>query len=129
MKNMANKKEYLLNIKDNEYKLLINIENQFVIFKIEQLNNLSLYYYKKKYELKQINDILNIDNKIDNFSEIIELFDKAYLNKKLSINVNNKNINLNIKLQISSKEYESIIILNKKEKHINDGFEIIINEL
>ena len=39
---MENKKEYLFNIEDNEYKLSINTENQYIIFKIEQLNNISL---------------------------------------------------------------------------------------
>ena len=126
---MENKNEYLFNIEDNEYKLHINKENQYIFFKIEQSNNISLYNYQNKYELKQINDILNLNNKIDNFDEIRELFDKSYLNNKLSININDNNINIKIKFPILYKEYESIITLNKEEKNINNKFEIIINEL
>ena len=58
---MENNKEYLFKIKEKEYKLLINIEYKYIIFKIEQLNNISLYYYQNKYELKQINDILKLN--------------------------------------------------------------------
>ena len=60
----------------------------------------------------------------------MELIDKSYSNKKLSINSNiNNEIELKIKLTIGFNEYESLIKLNKKELNINEKFEIITYEI
>ena len=126
-KKIENKDEYIM----NEYKLLVYIEDKYIIFNINKLDsNILLYHYQNKYELKEIINILNLNiNLYDNLEKIRELINEAYLNKKLSIyNINNE-MNLNLKLTIGFKEYEYLIILNKKELNINEKFEMIINKI
>ena len=124
------KKEYFMKNKDNEYILVVYIENNNIIFNIKQLNNISLYFYQNKYELNEILDVLKIDYKlIDNFEKIIELINKAYSNNKLFIHHTNDQINLKIVFCIELREYESTLILNKKEIDINEKFELIMKEL
>ena len=128
-KEMENKNEYLMN--DNKYKLLVYIEDKYIIFNINKLDNISLYYYQNKFELKEIINILKLNNNLyDNLEEIKELINEAYLNNKLSIYNENNEINLKFKLPIGfNKEYEYSIKLNKKELNINEKLEIIINEI
>ena len=104
-KEIENKNEYIMN--ENKYKLLIYIEDKYIIFNIHKLGNISLYSYENKFELKEIINILKLnDNLYDNLEKIKELVNEAYLNKKLLIYNGNKEMNLKIKLPIGFKEYE-----------------------
>ena len=113
---IKNKKEYIFEINNIKYKLFVYIQNKYINFKIIKLDEISLFNYNIKYELKQIINILNINNDLyDNLSKIMKLIDDAYLNNKISINNNiNNEINIKIKLTIGFKEYKCIIKLNKK---------------
>ena len=53
-----NKNEYIFKINDKEFKLIVFIENQYIIFTINQNYKLSLYYYENKYEFSQIIELL-----------------------------------------------------------------------
>ena len=73
---------------------------------------------------------LNV-NFYNDLNKIIELLDKVFLNKKMIISYNERNdvFNINIKLPECFQEYDSNIILKKKELENNEKFEIIINEI
>ena len=58
-KEIENKNEYIMN--ENEYKLLVYIKDKYIIFNVNKLENISLYYYQNKYELKEIINIVNIN--------------------------------------------------------------------
>ena len=125
-----NKNEYIFKINDKEFKLIVFIENQYIIFTINQLNKLSLYYYENKYEFSQIIELLNLNSNLyNNLENILELIHEAYLNKKISLNITTNNIEIIIKFTIGFKEYEYSIVLYKKEYNINDKFQFIFNEL
>ena len=49
-KEIENKDEYIMN--ENEYKLLVYIEDKYIVFNIIKLDNLSLYCYQNKYKLE-----------------------------------------------------------------------------
>ena len=92
-KEIENKNEYIFN--DYKYKLLVYLEDKYIIFNISKLDNISLYYYQKEYELKEIISLLNLNNYLyDNLGKIKELINEVYLNQKLSIYDMNNETNL-----------------------------------
>ena len=125
------RKELILKLNNLEYKLIILIDNDYLLLKIELLNEIILYSYQIKYDLKTIINILMLNNILyNNFEKIIELINDAYTNKKLLIkDVNKDRIELIIKMPIGFKEYDCSIILNRKNPDINEKFTIIIGEL
>ena len=125
------KKEYKIEINNNKYNLIITIDNEFIEFKVYQLNDIIFNYYKNKFDLKNINNILDLSfNKYNNLEKVLELIDTAYTNKKLLINcdINNK-MDIIIRYIIEYKEYEYLIPLIKTESDINEKFEVIFNEI
>ena len=97
--NQSNKikinKEYNIRTNEKNYNLIINIDNEYIFFKIYKLNNLISIYYKNKFDLKSLINILKLNIDLyDNFEKIIELIDNCYKNKKIEIN-NDKNNKMN----------------------------------
>ena len=125
------RKELILKLNNLEYKLIILIDNDYLLLKIELLNEIILYSYQIKYDLKTIINILMLNNILyNNFEKIIELINDAYTNKKLLIkDVNKDRIELIIKMPIGFKEYDCSIILKRKNPDINGKFTIIIGKL
>ena len=125
------KKEYNIEINNEKYNLMINIDSKLINFKIYKLNNMEFIYYENKFNLKDINNILYMNSNIcNNLEEVFDLIDSAYNNKKVIVYYNNNNImNLKMKYPILYKERECIIKLNKKEIEIDDKFKIILNEI
>ena len=78
------KKEYIIEINKNKYNLIITLEYNFIEFKIYPLNNIIINYYKNKFNLENINNILDLSfNIYNNLEKVLELIDSAYINKKL----------------------------------------------
>ena len=129
--NKVVKKEYNIEINDEKYKLILILENKFIYLKIYKLNDIVFIYYENRFNLKDINNILDKNSNIcNNLEEVIDLIDSSYENKKLIINNNKDNImNIIIKYPIVYKERECIIKLNKKEIEINEKFKMILNEI
>ena len=124
------KNEYIFKINKDEYKLSVFKENQNMIFSINQLNKLSLYYYENRYELLQLIDLLNLNSNLyGNFQKISEFIHEAYLNKKITLNYLSNKISIKIKFTIGFKEHECSIDLNEKEYNINNRFEKVFSEL
>ena len=124
------KNEYIFKTKEDEYKLSVFTENQYIIFSIIQINKLSLYYYENKYELYQIIDILHLNSNLYNsFKKIMEFINEAYLNEKIILNYLSNTINIIINYIIGFKEHQCSIVLNEKEYNINKKFENIFSEL
>ena len=110
------KKEYKIKKNENNYNLIISKDNEYIYFKIYQLNELISIYYKNKFDLKNIINILNLSpNLYENLDKVIELIDECYKNEKILINEEKNNkMNLIIKYMIGFKEHEFIIILKQK---------------
>ena len=123
---------YIIKLNDINYKLIISKDIEFLTFRIELTNISYKHYYDKKYDLQEIISIFKLDLKINcKFDQIIEFINDAYLNNKISIDISSKNkIKLIIKLKNNkNKDYESILVLDKREYKINEKFDIIINEI
>ena len=72
-------KEYKIHINEENYNLIINIENEFIYFKIYKLDDLISIDYKNKFDLKSLINILQLNlNLYDNFEKVIELIDDCY---------------------------------------------------
>ena len=112
------------------YKLLIKTDNLYLIFDLNEENNISLFHYTNKYKFEDLIKILKINIDLyNNLEEIVDLITNVYTKNKISFNYDNKSINLAIKLLKGSKEYISIIYLNKKEYDINKKFELLFKEI
>ena len=85
------KKEYNIEIENEQYKLIINIDNKLINLKICKLNNIEFIYYENSFNLKDINNVLYKNSNIfNNLEEVLELIDSTYKNKKLMV-IHNKN--------------------------------------
>ena len=129
--NRAIKKEYKLRMNNNQYSLNIFIDNNYINFKISQINDILYNYYINKFDLKAINKILDLNYEVyNNLEKILELMDNYYNNSKILIkSVMDNEINLIIRCMLGEKENEYIIPLIKIESDINKKFENILNEL
>ena len=130
-KNITIKKEYNIDINNNKYNLIITLDDEFIEFKVYQLNDIKFIYYKNKFNLNNINNILDLSfNIYNNLEKVLQLIDLAYKNKKLLINIDiNNKMNLIIRYQIGFMKHECLIPLIEKELDINEKFEIIFNEI
>ena len=77
---------------------LTNI-NKCIQLKINNINNLNIYYYQNKYTLKNMIDSLKLDIFVyDSFDKIMKLIEYAYSNNSILLKLfNNYNINLIIR--------------------------------
>ena len=119
-------------INNKLYLFTISHDNKCIYFIIKEKNNILFSQYKNEYDLRKIIQYLKLNvNFYNDLNKIIELLDKVFLNKKMIISYNEKNntFNINIKLPEYFKEYDSNIILKKKELKNSEKFEIIIKEI
>ena len=126
------KKEYSIQINNISYKFIIYIDHIHIYFLIKEINNIVFYIYENKYDIDQIIKILKLNvNFYDNLHKIINLLDQVYLRNKIKLEyiINKDTFNINIKLPIDYQEYDSYLILDKKELDNNEKFDIIIKEL
>ena len=132
VENILVKKEYNLMINNKLYLFIISHDNKCIYFIIKEKNNILFSQYKNEYDLRKIIQFLKLNvNFYNDLNKIIELLDKDFLNKKMIISYNEKNntFNINIKLPEYFQEYDSNIILKKKELENSEKFEIIIKEI
>ena len=139
-KNESNiiKKYYEIEKDDNKYHLIIILDNIYIeieVYQLNQLNDIKLTYFKNKFTLENINNILDLNYDIfNNLKQLLELIDSAYNNNNLLINydINNEmdiKIGYTIEFKNKKKEYESLIPLIKADLDINKRFEIVYNEI
>ena len=119
-------KKFIIKMNNNKYRLTIIKYDNRIQLKINDINNLNLYYYQNKYTLKNIIDSFKLDIDLyDSFDKIMDLIKDAYLNNNIFLKLFNNNINLIIRYN----NYESIFTLNKYDFEINEKFDIIIKEI
>ena len=109
------KKEYLINTKYTNYKLLIiiNYQKETIELKINENSFMPKYIYSNIYNFKEMKSLLKL-GEIYNNDQIVYFFDDAYSKNKILINDEDFNIKLIIKLPKENNESnESILILNK----------------
>ena len=126
------KKEHILTKKKIQYKLIMYMDKEFIYFKINEINNFSLFYFENKYNYDNIIEILELDNNIFiNLEILFEFIEQEYLNKNLKLTYDKEN-NINLKIKIIKENQikkKYIIPLKKQKLGLNDKFSIIINEI
>ena len=91
------KKKYQLEIQREKYKLSITIDNRYINFKLYPVNNNLFIYYKNQFDLRNINDLLYLNNKIySNTEKILKLIDDCHSNNKLSLKDDIGTINISL---------------------------------
>ena len=133
-------KEYKLNIDKEIYFLQLTLNsNDKMIYKINQENNNSFYYYKE-FTYDELISILSLPVKYyDNISKVFQFYDTSISNNKVELIksiINNKiSMILLLKMTIGFDELESKIIINEikeiisgenlnNKKNHNDNYEI-----
>ena len=128
-KNIIDHREY--NIENNEYNLRIEIDKEYIYFKITKLNQSLEYIYKNKIDLQTI--LQKFDLNPSNHSNFeLKIFDKINKRNKISIKIIDDNsCNLIFKILDSFEEKEKIkeIKLYKEYMNDKDKFNILYNEI
>ena len=123
------KKEYMLDVNNSSYQLIIMRDNEYLDIELNELyNNKILTIYINKFSFDDLIDISKL-NMYDNLENILELINDVYLNNKISLISNNENMNLIIKYPIGFREHEFTLTLNKKQFEINNDFNILFNKI
>lgn len=125
-------KEYILELDNISYKLIIYPEKNEINFEIEKYNEFLLYNYTSKYHFKDIISILKLPIHMYNDSnKVIELIEKAYEKGKilLKFDEKKKDIFLIIKMNLGFQEIDFPIKIYRIDYNINQKFDIILKEL
>ena len=75
---------YNIFILDEEYELSMKLNNSLLEFKLQQTNIIDEYYYKSKFELETINNLLS--SSYERIKEVFDFFDNLLKEKKSQIN-------------------------------------------
>ncbi len=128
-KNIIDHREY--NIENNEYNLRIEIDKEYIYFKITKLNQSLEYIYKNKIDFQTI--LQKFDLNASNHSNFeLKIFDKINKMNKISIKINDDNsCNLIFKIldYFEGEEIIKEIKLYKEYMNDNDKFNILYNEI
>jgi chaperonin cofactor prefoldin len=126
-------KLYELNFGSNLYSLLVEIySDEKIKFNLRERNKLSLFYYIKDYQYKEILDILGLNkNRYENISKIFEFCDDSLKNKNvyLKYQKEDKIMILKFKIKINSDEFECDIKLDEKKLDNDDALKILFDEI
>ena len=129
--NILNHKEYNIKYENDNYILRIEIDNKFITFILTKMNEVVNCNYKNKYDLLSIVNKLTLNpSKHTDLNEILDIFDKVYLKKKLSIlKVDDNTISIIIKFNIIFDEVTHELKLYKIYMNNNDKFNLLYNEI
>ena len=129
--NILNHKEYNIKYENDNYILRIEIDNKFITFILTKMNEIVNCNYKNKYDLLSIVNKLTLNpSKHTDLNEILDILDKVYLKKKLSIlKVDDNTISIIIKFNIIFDEVTHELKLYKIYMNNNDKFNLLYNEI
>ena len=128
-KNIIDHREY--NIDNNEFNLRIEIDKEYIYFKLTKLNQSLEYIYKNKIDFQTI--LQKFDLNASNHSNFeLKIFDKINKRNKILIKINDDNsCNLIFKILDYFEEEGKIkeIKLYKEYMNNKDKFNILYNEI
>ena len=125
---IKNDEGYDLNLDNISYNLHIYNDDNYIYFNL--IEKKEILFYSNKYDLNSIIQLLNLSPNIYNdLNKIKILFNEAYNNNKLTLNLNNNNINTTIKILYNFDEINCQIELNKENIGINEKIEFILKNL
>ena len=129
---IINKKEYELKYENNIYNLQIQIDLNYIYFKIIQNKDEDIVqtFYKNKFDLKTITSILKLHPDIYNdLNKVISLLNDCYNTNKIRLSIKEKDVNIIITIINGNIEIECPIYLFVTKTGIDDKIEIIIDNI
>ena len=130
--NILDHREYNIKIKNDEYNLRIEIDQEYIYFILAKLNESLEFNYKSKLNLITIVNKFELNSsKYSNLELIINIFDSIYEKNKIFINIIDDNTcNLIIKfINMFEEEVVNEIKLYKEYMNNNDKFNILYNKI
>ena len=125
-KQIIDEKQYLLNCLNKKYSLKIERNMHYIFFNLYKLDEISLFYYKNKFDLPKIIQLLKINPDLYNdFPKIFKLIEECYSNNKISLNIYNNVIDLILNIN----ENNIIIHLIKSDLNLNEKFNSVIEQI
>ena len=127
-KDIIESKSYNLSLLNEEYELIMNLYNKYIEFKLIKKNIISIYYYKQKYDLENINKLLYTFFK--EIKDVYNFYDKILNKNKVKLILKEDKINLIFKIIINlDNEIETNLELKKIKINKDDILYILINEV
>ena len=129
---IINKKEYELKYENNIYNFQIQIDSNYIYFKIIQNKDedIAPTFYKNKFDLKTITNMLKLYPDIYNdLNKVISLLNDCYNRNKIKLSMKEKDVNIIITIINGNIEINCPINLIETKTGIDDKFEIIINDI
>ena len=125
------RKEYQISTSDINYFLGVEIDNKYIHFTVQELNIISNYIFKNKYELSNIISKLNlVQNKYTSLSRMLRFVDKAYSKNKISIEQKSDNeLYLIFEVPVDFEEEKFSLTLKKKYLDDKEVLSILIEQI
>jgi hypothetical protein len=123
-------KSYDLLLLNEKFELIINLYNAFLEFKLQQKDIIQNCYYREKYDIQTINELLNFSFKT--IRKAFDFYDKALNEKKVTLirGENNNIIKLNYKTILNlEKEVETNIELKQIKLTKDEINAILLDEI
>ena len=121
------KKEYELKYNNEDYLLIMEVNNKSIYFTINKIDSINECKYENKYDSSEIVKILEISSdKYSNISLLLDLFDTIYKKNKFSLDIEDENtIYLKIKFINIYEEVEYKLKLFKSILNNEDKFNVL----
>ena len=125
------RKEYQISTSNINYYLGVEIDNKYIHFIVQELNIISNYIFKNKYELSNIISKLNlVQSKYTSLSRILRFVDKAYTKNKISIEQKSDNeLYLIFEVPVDFEEEKFSLTLKKKYLDDKEVLSILIEQI
>lgn len=125
------RKEYQISTSNINYFLGVEIDNKYIHFTVQELNIISNYIFKNKYELSNIISKLNlVQSKYTSLSRILRFVDKAYSKNKISIEQKSDNeLYLIFEVPVDFEEEKFPLTLKKKYLDDKEVLSILIEQI
>ena len=129
-KEIIDEKEYELKLNNITYILQIQIDLNYIYFKLYENKEKGPFYYYNKFDFNNITNSLKLFPDIyNNLNKVLDLLNIAYNNNKLQLSKMGNNINIIIKLINGYIEIDCPIKLNKTQIDIDKKIENIIKDI
>ena len=128
---ILDKKEYQISTEDSDYSLKVEIDNKYIHFSLYEINKISNYNFRNKFELSQIITKLNlVQTKYTSLPKIINFIDKAYSKNKIFIEQSTENeISLIFEIPVDYEEGKFSLILKKRNLEDKELLPILIEHI
>ena len=132
-KKATQSREYDFQIKDDNYKLIIDIySNEAIRFHVKQTNRIVIEYYEKEYTYDEITNTLKlVKNHYDNINKVFNFYNTAIEKKKVILieQKENKQVVLKLERELDFDIIQTNIELKHKQINNDEMIKILADEI